>query len=261
MGSSKASLDWHGQPLLERVGGILGRCSLAPIVVVRSPGQLLPRLPETIEVVDDAHTGRGPLEGLATGLRAVEGRSPAAFVSSTDAPFLLPAFVEAVLATLDEHPDAEIAIPSAGGRLHPLAAAYRTAVRETAARLLAAGGARLLELVDVAPAHEIGETALRRVDPQLLSLRNLNEPDEYRSALSVPLPHVLVELPPPGSADAPRTIAVQAATLGAAASAAGVELDVDTTIELNGEPVRADRALPLVDGDSIVLTSHAPAGV
>src|SRR4051794_41390979 len=96
MGSPKAALEWHGSTLLRRVCGIVGRAVDGPVVVVRAPGQELPRLPDGIEVVEDAHEGRGPLQGLAAGLAAVGDRARAAYASSTDVPLLHPRFVTCV---------------------------------------------------------------------------------------------------------------------------------------------------------------------
>ena len=138
MGRPKASLPWHGQTLLARVVGILARSGLEPIVVVRAAGQSLPPLPSGVEIVTDAHRDRGPLEGLAAGLGAIEGRAEIAFVSSTDVPFLLPAFVEAVVSGLDD--SAEIAAPQIAGRSHPLSAAYRATACPRVKAVLAMAG-------------------------------------------------------------------------------------------------------------------------
>ena len=96
MGRPKAALEWHGSTLLERVCGIVARAVDGPLVVVRAPGQELPALPPAVELVDDAHEGRGPLQGLAAGLAALGGRAERAYVSSTDVPLLHPAFVHAL---------------------------------------------------------------------------------------------------------------------------------------------------------------------
>ena len=97
MGTPKAALEWHGSTLLRRTVGILARVTDGPIVVVRAPGQDLPALPRATEVVDDPREGLGPVQGLAAGLAAVADRAEVAFVSSTDMPFLHPAFVRRVL--------------------------------------------------------------------------------------------------------------------------------------------------------------------
>jgi molybdopterin-guanine dinucleotide biosynthesis protein A len=70
MGAPKAGLEWHGSTLLGHVVALVGR-GAGPVVVVRAPGQALPALPAGVRVVEDAREGRGPLEGLRAGLRAL----------------------------------------------------------------------------------------------------------------------------------------------------------------------------------------------
>ena len=109
MGAPKALLDWHGGTLVRRVTGILQRVA-DPVVVVHAAGQELPTLPGVERVVDRA-PDRGPLEGMAAGLRAVADRCPAVFVSGTDLPFLHPDLVRALAAARAEH---DVAVPVAG---------------------------------------------------------------------------------------------------------------------------------------------------
>src|SRR5580698_6208906 len=123
MGTPKAALEWHGSTLLRRTVGIVTRVADGPVVVVRAPGQALPELPALVEVVDDPHEGLGPVQGLAAGLAAVADRAEAAFVCSTDLPFLHPAFVRRVLRAAED--GADVGLPLARGYPQPLAASYR----------------------------------------------------------------------------------------------------------------------------------------
>ena len=100
MGTPKAALEWHGSTLLRRTVGILARATDGPVVVVRASGQDLPALPKETIVVDDPRDGKGPVQGIAAGLAALAGQAGAAFVTSTDLPFLHPAFVGRVLRVL-----------------------------------------------------------------------------------------------------------------------------------------------------------------
>jgi molybdenum cofactor guanylyltransferase len=84
--------SWHGSTLLRRVSGLAARGVDGPVLVVRAPGQELPTLPASVEVLDDPAEGLGPLQGIAVGLAAVQDRVAVAFVCATDAPFLHPAF-------------------------------------------------------------------------------------------------------------------------------------------------------------------------
>ena len=249
MGTPKAALEWHGSTLLRHVVGLVARGVEGPVVVVRAAGQPLPALPAAVEVVDDAREGRGPLQGLAAGLAAVGGRADVAYASSTDAPLLHPAFVRRVLRALDE--DVDVVLPHARGFPQPLAAAYRTTLLERIELRLADDRVRLAELFDECRVRRLDEAQLLAdrdlalVDPGLDSLLNLNEPADYEAARTGPAPEVVVH----------GLGTVRAATLGAAAQAAGVECVVAS---LNGAQASRDRELPLVAGDVIAFTADSP---
>jgi molybdopterin-guanine dinucleotide biosynthesis protein A len=175
MGAPKAGLEWHGSTLLAHVADVVGRAA-GPVVVVRAPGQELPAL-SGVRVVEDAREGRGPLEGLRAGLRALDPRVEAAYVAAVDLPFLPPAAVRRALEALAG--GAGAAVPRAGGRAHPLAAAYRPPTALPAAEaLLAEGRSRmgdLLERLEVAWLDEAPEALL-----------NLNTPADYARARALP---------------------------------------------------------------------------
>lgn len=244
MGTAKAGLEWHGSTLLRRAVGVLARAVVGPLVVVRAPGQDLPPLPPGVEVVDDPVEGLGPLQGIAAGLAAVAGRAAAAFVCSTDMPLLHPAFVRRVL--LDLGPGVDVVLPVAHGYPQPLAAAYRTALAPRVGELVAAGRLRPgmlfaeVRTLRLDEAALLGDVALAAVDPELESLTNVNSPDEYRAARARPAPRVTVQ-----------GREARAATLGAAAAAAGLGLHRGVTV--NGLAVPPDAELPLTAEDAVHL--------
>lgn len=259
MGTSKAALEWHGSTLLARIVGIVGRAVDAPVVVVRAPGQDLPRLPPGISVVEDLREGRGPLQGLAAGLAAVEDRAEIAYLSCTDVPLLHPAFVRAVL---DAIAGGDVALPYVHGFRHPLAAGYRTALRPLVDRLLAAdrlAPAFLFELVKVRAMDAqalLDDPVLAALDPGLDSLLNLNQPDDYAAARRRPAPKVTVERwGASGTEGSGSTAAIRAATLGNATKMVGVALDQHVVLTLNGERAPRDPELPLATGDVVSLRS------
>jgi molybdopterin-guanine dinucleotide biosynthesis protein A len=251
MGTPKAMLEWHGSTLLRRVTGIVARAAGGPVVVVRAPGQSLPALPAGVEVAEDAREGRGPLQGLAAGLAAVGDRAEVAFVSSTDAPLLHPAFVRLVVRALDA--DHDVALPRARAFPHPLAAAYRTGLLPVVEGLIAADRLRLGCLFEIARVRHLDEAALladpavAAFDPQLDSVLNLNEPADYDAARGRPAPEVTVRCP----GAEPRVVA--AATLGAAATAVGLVLDERVVAALGGEEITRDPEAPLAAGDAVAF--------
>jgi molybdopterin-guanine dinucleotide biosynthesis protein A len=266
MGRPKASLEWHGSTLLHRVAGIVARAVDGPVVVVRAPGQELPSLPAGVRVVEDAREGRGPLQGLAAGMTAVADDAKLAYVSSTDVPLLHPAFVAAVLARADRE-DVDVALPVVQGFKHPLAAAYRTSLLADVEELIMSDRMRPAFLFERCRVRELGESdllrdaRLARADPDLLSLRNLNSPAEYEEARALPAPPVTVRrfgtLAPARDRE---PLALRAATLRAAAAAAGVPLDRHVIAALNGDQISRDPELPLAARDVLAFLAADAGG-
>jgi molybdopterin-guanine dinucleotide biosynthesis protein A len=268
MGTPKAALEWHGSTLLRRTAGIVARATSGPVVVVRAAGQDLPGLPRGAIVVEDPRQGKGPVQGIAAGLAALRGQAEAAFVCSTDLPFLHPAFVRRVLRALAERDGADVALPVARGHQQPLAAAYRVSLADAAERLVTAGRLRPAFLFEECRLERLDEAALRQdpvlaaLDPGLDSVVNVNEPADYEAARARPAPEVTVRLfgvlAQGASGHGPRV--VRAATVGGAADAAGLELGRHVTAALNGDQITRDPQAPLAAGDTVFFMSADAGG-
>jgi molybdopterin-guanine dinucleotide biosynthesis protein A len=182
MGRDKATLPFGSERMLQRVVRLIsGAVDLENMAVVAAPSQVLPALPAGVLVVHDAHSYRGPLEGLATGLRALAPRADAVYATACDVPLLVPAFVATMFQLLG---DFDIAVPFDGEHHHPLAAVYRPAVLPHIERLLAAQRMRPRFLFDEVLTREIPVNDLRAVDPPLSTLENLNFLQDYHAALA-----------------------------------------------------------------------------
>ena len=179
MGRPKHLLPFGPETLLERVVRRMWDV-VSPIVVVAASGQKLPPLPDGVIIGRDEVQGKGPLAGLAVGLSLMSPHREAAFVSSCDAPFLEPGFIEAMLDQLGEH---DLAIPREETYYHPLAAAYRTSLEPAVRGLLAEDQLRPFFLIENCRAKIIDVDDLRTADPRLASLRNTNRPEDYEQAL------------------------------------------------------------------------------
>jgi molybdenum cofactor guanylyltransferase len=265
MGRPKGALEWHGSTLLHRTAALLTRTVGGPVLVVAAPDQELPELPPRVEVVADPVEGLGPMQGLATGLAALRERAPVAFVCSTDLPFLHPALVRRVLRGFVD-PEVDVVLPVARGYRQPLAAGYRTELAGLIERLLGEGDLRPGMLFRHCRVAQLDDAALltdelARHDPELDSLVNVNEPDDYAAARTRPEPAVLVErfgALASGGQRGPRT--VRAASLGAAAAAVGITLDRHVVAAVNGDQMTRDARLPLVAGDTVAFLSADAGG-
>jgi len=268
MGRPKAALEWHGSTLLRRTVQILARAANGPVVVVRAPGQELPELPEGVLVADDPREGRGPLQGIAAGLAALSGHAGIAFVSSTDLPFLHPAFIRLVLSVLEDGESTDVALPVARGYKQPLAAGYRVSLAETAGRLVKEDRLRPAFLFEECRVRTLDDAELRQnpvlaaLDPDLDSVLNVNTPADYAAARARPAPEVTVQLfgilAKGSHGGGPRI--VRAATAGAAADAVDVVFDRHVTAALNGDQITRDREMPLAAGDTVFFLSADAGG-
>jgi len=283
MGTPKAALEWHGSTLLRRTVGIVARATSGPVVVVRASGQQLPDLPNGTTIIDDPREGKGPVQGIAAGLAALAGQAQTAFVTSTDLPFLHPAFIRRVLRVLDQpdgdpeggepeggEPDGrpDVALPVARGYPQPLAAAYRTGLAGLAERLVKEDRLRPAFLfaecavTRLDDAQLLTDPVLAALDPDLDSVLNVNTPDDYAQARRRPAPEVTVQLfgalVKPGRPGGPRP--VRAATVQAAADAVGLPFDRHVTAALNGDQITRDREAPLAQGDTVFFMSADAGG-
>ena len=179
MGRAKALLPFGNEVLLQRMTRILSEV-LKPLIVVASRGQSLPDLPEGIEVVYDRQSNCGPLEGLATGLQSIPTNRNSAFVTGCDTPFITSLFVERILNLLEDY---AVAVPKADGHYHPLCAAFDRNALTHIETMLNAGERRMGLLIESIRRREVLPAEWSDVDPLSKSLRNLNTPEDYTTAL------------------------------------------------------------------------------
>ena len=182
MGRDKATLPFGPELMLQRVVRIVGDVvDPTAIVVVAASEQILPKLPPTVIVTRDEHPARGPLEGLAAGLRVMPDGVEAIYATSCDVPLLLAEFVREMVRRLGTH---DIVVPFDGEYHHPLAAVYRPQVLPEMELLLASNRLRPVFLFDEVRTLKVPVDSLRDVDPTLSSLLNLNHPEDYAAALA-----------------------------------------------------------------------------
>ena len=117
MGKDKAKLILGGRSVLE---GIL-RTALEVsenAVVMRAPGQDLPRLPEAllekVRVGHDLVEGQGPLQGITDALHLLPENSERVYVLTCDLPYLNREWLLKLSASLTEEWDAVVSV----GTLH-----------------------------------------------------------------------------------------------------------------------------------------------
>jgi len=179
MGTSKALLPFGPETMLQRVVRLLGEV-VAPTVVVAASDQQLPTLPPDVIVTRDEREGRGPLEGLRAGLKALPERVDAAYVTSCDVPLLVPGFVRQML---DLARGYDVAVMEIDGFTHPLSAIYRRSTLPHVEDLLAHDRLRPVFLFEVVRTRRVRPEEMT-ADPDLRTLRNLNTREDYEQTLA-----------------------------------------------------------------------------
>jgi molybdopterin-guanine dinucleotide biosynthesis protein A len=178
MGTSKAWLPFGAETMLQRVVRLLDEV-VSPIVVVAAIDQDLPQLPSGVIVTRDENEGRGPLEGLRAGLKALPTIVDAAYVTSCDVPLLETGFVRQMIDLANGY---DIAVMEIDGFTHPLSAVYRRATLPSVEDLLANNRLRPVFLFDAAKTRRVKPEEMTS-DPDLRTLRNLNTREDYERAL------------------------------------------------------------------------------
>jgi len=179
MGTSKALLPFGLETMLQRVVRLLGQV-VGPIVAVAAVDQVLPELPADVIVTRDEHEGRGPLEGLRAGLKALPPHVEAAYVTSCDVPLLVPAFVRQMLEFAEGY---DVAVIEIDGFTHPLSAVYRRTTLPHVEELLANNRLRPAFLFDAVKTRRVRPEEVT-ADLELHTLQNLNTPEDYERALA-----------------------------------------------------------------------------
>lgn len=180
MGQPKHALQVGNATALERVISAV-RSAVDFVIVVGSPDQDIPRLPGEARFVRDAAPHLGPLSGLLTGLEAVGQDADAVYLAGCDTPLLRSAFVRLITVALRAEDDAAAAFD--GQFPQPLAAVYRTSIKDAAKTFFAQGERSLQALLKSLHVRLIPLADLRAVDPELDSLRGMNTAAEFEDLL------------------------------------------------------------------------------
>jgi molybdopterin-guanine dinucleotide biosynthesis protein A len=170
-GRDKLAEPIDGRPLLDHAIEAV-RPFASAIVVVGPPGGN-PPVPEDVTLVRDATPFEGPLAGLVAGLGAVV--EPVVLVIGGDMPSLVGSVVESMVGALE--PGVDVVVLEHDGRLRPLPMVLRRdSGLAAASRVYATGERRLRALTEHLATHVIPEESWRPLDPDGLTLRDIDTP-------------------------------------------------------------------------------------
>ncbi len=177
MGEDKAQMQFGDGPLLARVLDGLRPHFEDLILVTHRPQDHFGL--DGVRMVTDVVPGQGPLGGIYAGLLATAGRH--ALVVGCDMPFLSPPLLEFLWSLRTW---GEVVVPLTHEALAPICAVYDRQVLPAIADALEAGERSVMGLYPRLEVHYVREDELRPFDPELMSLANVNTPEDLEQALA-----------------------------------------------------------------------------
>jgi molybdopterin-guanine dinucleotide biosynthesis protein A len=175
MGSNKAFLMLQGRPLVGHILAVFLRLFEQTVIVTNEPERYADF---RVRVVRDVLDVRGPLTGIYTGL--LHARSDHIFVAACDMPFLnarLIAYMQEVAGQFDA------VAPAVNGLSEPLHAIYHRRTLPVLRELIVSGERRASRFLDTIRVRFLTDTEIVHYDPQRLSFKNLNTPEDYKEAV------------------------------------------------------------------------------
>jgi molybdopterin-guanine dinucleotide biosynthesis protein A len=169
-GLDKAFLRVDGTTVFARTLDVLRRCFPQVVVVSNSPEKYRPF---SVEVTRDELRDLGPLGGLHAGLGRI--RTPYAFVTACDMPFLRPEPIRFLVSRIR---DQEAVVPCWRGDIEPLHALYAASLRPRIESAVAEGIAALRCFLVQLNVEYVAEAAMLEVAGAEESFRNVNTPED-----------------------------------------------------------------------------------
>lgn len=172
----KAFVEVGGRRILDRLLRVYGDIFEEIVIAAREAEPYAEYgLPVALDCVD----ARSSLTGIHAGLSAV--RAQHAFFAACDVPFLQPGLVRALLEEL--RPELDVVTPlKEDGYREPLCAVYSRRCLPHIKAQLDRGDFKIIRFFSEVRVREVPVSLLRPHDPDLLSFRNLNTPQELARA-------------------------------------------------------------------------------
>ena len=168
-GANKSLIELRGRAILDALLATL-RPLFSEILLVANDAEPYRRF--GLPVVGDIHQGCGPLGGLHAALRTA--RASRLFLCACD----MPALASEAVGLVALAAEADVVVPVIGGRPEPLHARYAKRCLPAIERALAERRFKMASFYADVAVIEIPEVELRRIDPDLSFLGNVNTPED-----------------------------------------------------------------------------------
>jgi len=170
-GRDKAFLPVGEKRILDRLYEVFCRLFEDIILVTNTPLQFLDW---NLTIVTDLFDRRSSLTGIHAGLFFM--KTPFAFFSACDTPFLRKELVETLMNHIEKNVD--IIMPETTAGMEPLCAIYSKRCLERAEQHLKQNKFKIQQALRKQRIKIVPENILRTADPELISFFNVNTPED-----------------------------------------------------------------------------------
>ena len=174
LGPSKALLKVGGRPIIERVIEKVSLVGKEVILVTNTPDEYA-HLGHPM--VADVYPGKGSLGGIYSGLKAAS--NPYALVVACDMPFLNAPLLRYMTLLSPGH---DVVVPRLEPGIEPLHAIYSQACLPAMETLLQQNHLKIISFYSQVRVRYVEQEEVKMLDPQLLSLFNINSPHDLQWA-------------------------------------------------------------------------------
>jgi FdhD protein len=171
MKSNKALLPFSGELFIERIYRQLSALFPEVVLVTNTPEyyRFLP-----CRMIPDEFPGQGSLAGIHAGLK--QSKTEQVFVVACDMPYLNS---ELIRRMISKAPGSDVVIPESDGGFEPLHAVYSKNCLPAMEEALKNGTRKIVDCFDWRKVRVLTKDEIAAVDPEFLSFRNINTPEEY----------------------------------------------------------------------------------
>ena len=174
-GKNKALICIGKKRILDRIYEVFTILFDKIILVTNDPVQYMEW---DFDIVTDIFPIRSSLTGIHTGLFYIT--TPYAFFAACDIPFIKKELIEILLDSVE--PGIDIVIPETSKGVEPLCSVYSKRCLNPIEEQLEKKSLKIQRMFQKVRVKKIPEDILRNVDPDLVSLSNINTPDDLARA-------------------------------------------------------------------------------
>lgn len=181
LGQSKVSLVIEGKSLLQQTVNLLSQLG-GDIVLVLAQDQQKPQLSSspTVKIANDLYSGKGPLVGIYSGLKASDDEHCVAV--ACDMPFLN---IDLLRYMKELAPGFDVVIPEIKNELEPLHAIYSKNCLNVIGVMIEENDLIIRHMLNRVKVRYVKESEVNSFDPAHLSWFNINTPDDLQKATEI----------------------------------------------------------------------------